>query len=196
MNDNERIQLQIHKDFYESEWNKEQTLRLEEHAKRLELESEVAALKLGNQNLIRSANQLEQIPLLSQERDALRTELESVKHRLSELDTLETLKNEFARIQKELAAIQRRVSRQNFWQDVAREFAEEIEDFPTINGSSTQEPDKTILAAFEEWHLEMMLGVEDALNGQSTIEKLSKNRKLLIAQWVLLRWFEISGVVQ
>jgi uncharacterized protein YydD (DUF2326 family) len=193
MNHDERIdELR----FYESEWLKENGLHLEERAKRLQLELEIEALKLENQKLKTLASQTEQIPSLKQERNDLQAELIGLKKRLMELSTLETLKHELESKTQELLAVQRRVSRESFWQDVAREFAEQIEDFPTIYGSKTQDSDKTILAALEEWHLEIKESMTDALESRGTSEQLSKTRKLLIAQWVLLRWFEITGVVQ
>lgn len=193
MNHDERInELR----YYESEWLKENALHLEEQNKRFQLESEVAALKLENQKLRTLASQVEQVPVLKQERDALQTALESLKQSLVELDTLASLKHDLEWTKQELASIQRRVSRENFWRNIAQEFAEEIEDFPAIYGGETQESDKAILETLEKWHLEIEVSVSDVLDGQATFKQISKIRQILIAQWVLLRWFEVTGAIK
>ena len=136
MTEVERLTLQEHKDFYESEWQKEQLLRIEERQKRLEAEATLEKLRLENSALKQQATKASQIPLLESEQNNLRSELKLLRLKIVELDNLEQLKRDLLETQKHLQQIQNRVSREGFWHRIAIEFAESLEDFPAIYGMS------------------------------------------------------------
>ncbi len=194
MTENERITLQEHKDFYESEWQKEQLLRIEERQKRLELESSLEKLRLEHHSLKLQAAQASRIPTLEMESGHLRSELELLKSKIAELDNLELLKNSLLEAQIQLKKLQNRVSREGFWHSIALEFAESVDDFPAIYGHEHQAPKEAVQTAVTHWQLEIQDCLEQAYQGKNP--DLVQARRFLIAQWVLLRWLEITEVTQ
>lgn len=195
MNDLERSSLQEHKEFYELEWQRVQQLRLAEREQRLRAESERDQLKQILKNQESAVQQATLVPQLEQEIKQLEHKLQGLTARFKELESLDNLKNELQESKLRLEQIQKRVGRQDFWQELAREFSEEVDDFPSIKGHG-ETVDDQLLHSLTQWHREIENTVLQALTNQGRLEQTIRTKRILMAQWALLRWLEITEVVE
>jgi hypothetical protein len=196
MNEQDRVPLEEHKRFYEEEWEKEQSLRIEERKKRLEIEAKFELLERECVRLKIEALKASNVPILEAERNDLRFRLEALQQRLPSLEALDHLQHELEQSRHELQSVQSKISRASFWSSIAKEFAESIEDFPAIQGSSAKDSNSAVIETVNAWQQEIQATFGRALAGHSDFDQTARARRILIAQWVLLRWLEITAVVQ
>lgn len=182
--------------FYEDEWLKLAKLHQTEKIRALDLADQLEQQRALNLQLREHITQLTQVLETDQTTLDLRTQLESARYSLRGLERIAVLESELETERKRLLRLQRRCARPDFWRELAHEFAESLDAFPSIYGSDDAESDDQLRATVGDWHAQIQVTLERVLAGESQMTEVEYARKILMAQWVLLRWFEVSEVVQ
>lgn len=177
------------------EWNRIFELQQQERQKQLALQAQVVSLLAENQRLKLEVIASAKNPQLEAERDSLKTQVQDLESQLKKIQALGDVHSQLDQTQKKLERVQKRVYREDFWRGMVSGFAESIDSFPMIYGAEEQDTDAKTLSAISDWNIEIELILQMALQGQAESEDLERARRLLIAQWVLLRWLEVAEVV-
>jgi hypothetical protein len=193
MTEDERSSLQEQRAFYEAEWDKEQKWRISEYNLRLQVEAERDRLlqQLRSQQLL--LEQAARVPNLEKRLADSQSQLIALQERFAELNQFEAIKSQLHDSQAKLEQVQQRVSKETFWRRIAEEFAESVEAFPSLKGNKADSNAELVIAV-EAWTLEVLETLTQALDHQNP--DLARVKKLLIAQWVLFRWLEITEVIE
>ena len=182
--------------FYEDEWLKLASLHQTEKSRAIDLADQLEQQRALNLQLREHITQLTHVLETDQTTLDLRTQLESAQYSLLGLERIAVLESELDTERKRLSRLQRRCARPDFWRELAHEFAESLDAFPSIYGSDDAESDDQLRATVGDWHAQIQATLERVLAGKSQMTEVEYARKILMAQWVLLRWFEVSEVVQ
>ena len=182
--------------WYEVQWLEAREEARLERAKTARLEGEILALhhQLKHERL--EAERAAQIPRLELERDGLRAVLESLQSRADELSQLDAITEELNQTRLKLERVQRLPTREGIWEGLAREFAESLEDFAPIYGALERDTDEDVILTMMAWHEQVEQIVAHGLVGSALTDETAYARRILIAQWVLLRWLEVAEVTR
>jgi hypothetical protein len=182
--------------WYEAQWlDAREEVRLE-RAKTARLEGEILALQHQLKHERLEAERVAQIPRLELERDGLRAALDSLQTRADELRQLDAITEELHQTRSKLERVQRLPTRVGIWEGLAREFAESLEDFAPIYGALERDTDDEVILTVMAWHEQIEQTVAHGLTGNALTDETTHARRILIAQWVLLRWLEVAEVTR
>jgi len=164
--------------FYEEKWLKEHDLRLEAErrandAQNHSLEAVKEVEKLESR--LEKANQL--LEKAEEDRDKA-------------LDEAAKAKEEVARLQQKLDRLYAHIHRQDFWRkEFALLLAADLDSLDNLINETTGPEDWA--AVFGIWHQEILEGLGRLSRGQGSEQDREKVRRLVLAQWVYLRWLEV-----
>lgn len=182
--------------WYETQWLEAREEARLERAKTARLEGEVLALQHQLKYAQLESAQAAQIPILELERDGLRAALKGVQSRAEELYQLDAMTEELSQTRLKLERVQRLPTREGIWEGLAREFAESLEDFAPIYGALERDTDEEVILTVMAWHEEIERIMTHGLAGNALPDETASARRILIAQWVLLRWLEVAEVTR
>lgn len=175
--------------WYERAW-------LEETKKSEKMSTELAAIQLELANTRQAAMRAQQVEPLEQECKDLYSQVKTLKAQLEQFSEFQTLQTQLLETHQKLERLQRRFQREDFWHGMAEEFAESLESFDSITGSIISEEPDEVLETVQDWHTQLAQTFENGMKGQAEQHATEHARRILIAQWVLLRWLEVSEVTQ
>ena len=111
-------------------------------------------------------------------------------------ERLEALALERDRLLKEterLGELEQRVTHPKFWtQEMVAPFSETLGAFDDVYGANAPEAPGEVLEQFGAWHRQVEETLGALLSGPFDLAACERLRRVLICQWVYLRWLEIS----
>ena len=182
--------------WYETQWLEAREEARLERAKIARLEGEILALQHQLKHAQLEAAQAAQIPIIELERDGLSAALHDLRGRGDELGQLDAVTQELLQTRAKLERVQRLPTREGIWEGLAREFAESLEDFAPIYGALERDTDDEVILTVMAWHEEVERIMTSGLAGNALTDETACARRILIAQWVLLRWLEVAEVTR
>ncbi|HEX2863816.1 MAG TPA: hypothetical protein VHN99_04560 [Deinococcales bacterium] len=134
---------------------------------------------------------------LEEETANLRSELNEAHRELSRLRDEDAARREVQALQADLDALRHRINHPGFWRaDFAAAFDEDVEALQDIHEALQGDGPAAILPAFKAWHAEIERGVERLLQEGPYDASLNRQlRRILLEQWVYLRWVEVMDFV-
>jgi rubrerythrin len=83
----------------------------------------------------------------------------------------------------------------HFWPSTfARPFAESLEAMREVSGSSQLDSKETVAQTFKDWHAQIEEAATQTFDGTFDLARCERARRILICQWVYLRWLEVSSL--
>jgi len=175
--------------FYEEEWLKEHGLRHEAEGRAGAAENQLLAAVKEVEKLQRALEKANR--LLEEAEEARERAWEEAREARRQANQETAWARETtARLQQELDLLKAHVHRQDFWH---KEFALLLAaDLDSLDSSinETASPEDW-MAVFGLWHQEILEGLGRLAQGQGAEQDGEKVRRLILAQWVYLRWLEV-----
>ncbi len=175
--------------WYEQAW-------LDETEKSEKMVTQLATLQLELAATRQAAIRAQQVEPLERECTKLHHQVNNLKTQLEQFSEFQTVQTQLLETRQKLERLQRRFQREDFWHGMAEEFSESLEAFEPIFGSLNVDQLDLTLNTIRNWHIQLDITLEQALTGQAKQKETEHARRILIAHWVLLRWLEVSEVVQ
>lgn len=177
--------------FYEKEWLNEHELRREAERRFGDVES---ALRESAQRVELLERRLERANRLLEEAEEAR-ELalgEAAEAKKQGRQETESARETTARLQQELNLLKARINGQDFWhREFALLLASDLDSLDGLINETASPQDWT--AVFALWHEEILEGLQGLAQREGP-EQGEQVRRLVLAQWVYLRWLEVANL--
>jgi DNA repair exonuclease SbcCD ATPase subunit len=108
------------------------------------------------------------------------------------LEEQQNLQTSLDQTREKLNQLEAKVTKPQFWKkEFVEPFAFALHEFNDIGGSSENDDPQAVRELFQTWHGEIEAQVIEFATNGFDLEACERLRRILLLQWVYLRWLEI-----
>jgi predicted nuclease with TOPRIM domain len=121
-------------------------------------------------------------------------ELDRIKQEVKELKAAhETAQQRVAELEQENTRLNQKINNPRMWtSEFVKPFAESLEAMRNVYGATGLDRPRAVKETFQAWHQEIETTVMQLQEGEFEMTLSERARRILICQWVYLRWLEVS----